>query len=206
MVSLTEVTEAGCLAKCRYENDCAGLFLKDGQCYHLGMANQHSLQTENGTNFFKKINGTDFSKEALLQKVSDINCLKESNNDDNSCAFPYDYKGTQMYACTECGDFVTYSPAQVLSYIWSKSNLTSINTESNLGECKHQCNLHRWGETYKSVDFIFLFSWYDCNAIRWEPDTKVTAFGRSTRAKIIDSLGNPQRKGNRGRCYTFYYA
>ena len=146
VVSLTEVTEAGCLAKCRSDNDCAGLYLKNGQCHLLGMANQHSLQTENGTNFFKKINGSDFSKEALLQKVSDINCLKESNNEDNSCAFPYDYKGTQMYACTtQCGetDLVSYSSAQVLSYIWSKSNLTSLDTESNLGECKHQCNLHR---------------------------------------------------------------
>ena len=134
------------MAKCRYDNTCAGLFLKDGQCYHLGMENQHSLQAENGTNFFKKINGTDFRKEALLQKVSDINCLKETNNGDNSCAFPYDYKGTQMYACTtQCGeaDLVSYTTGQVLSYIWNKSNLTVVNTESNLGECKHQCNLQR---------------------------------------------------------------
>ena len=146
MVSLTDVTEAGCLAKCRSDTNCAGLFLKEAQCHHLGMANRHSLQTENGTNFFKKINGTDFSKEALLQKVSDINCLKESNNEDNSCAFPYDYKGTQMYACTtQCGeaDLVSYTTGQVLSYIWNKSNLTVVNTESNLGECKHQCNLQR---------------------------------------------------------------
>ena len=146
MVSLTDVTEAGCLAKCRSDTNCAGLYLKEAQCHHLGMANRHSLQTENGTNFFKKINGTDFSKEALLQKVSDINCLKESNNEDNSCAFPYDYKGTQMYACTtQCGeaDLVSYTTGQVLSYIWNKSNLTVVNTESNLGECKHQCNLQR---------------------------------------------------------------
>ena len=94
-----------CMSECRYDDNCAGLLLKDGECYHLTLEHQFSVQPHNGTNYFKKINGTDFSKEALLQTPSHINCLKENNNDDDSCAFPYQYKGAQMYACTtQCGD------------------------------------------------------------------------------------------------------
>ena len=91
------------MKKCRNDNNCAGLYLQSGECHHVGIVNQHSPHDTNGTHYFKKINGSDFSKVALLQKPGDINCLKETDNVDKSCSFPYQYKGTELYACTQCG-------------------------------------------------------------------------------------------------------
>ena len=89
------------------------------------MVNQHSLQDSNGTDYFKKINGSDFSKVALLQKPGDINCLKETDNTDKSCSFPYQCKGTDLYACTQCGQEgrVSYSYRYIILNI---IHLTSV--------------------------------------------------------------------------------
>ena len=75
MVGLEEVTERNCMEACRHDNSCAGLFLRAGECHHVALS-PNQLQAENGTDYYKKINGSDFTSVALLQKPSDINCLK----------------------------------------------------------------------------------------------------------------------------------
>ena len=44
-----------------------------------------------------------------------------------------------------------------MSYIWVKTGLTTLDTESNIGECKHQCNL--LGD--------------NCQAISWDSGSQV---------------------------------
>ena len=44
-----------------------------------------------------------------------------------------------------------------MSYIWEKTGLTTLDTESNIGECKHQCNL--LGD--------------NCQAISWDSGSQV---------------------------------
>ena len=87
----TAVDNVSCMKTCKTNTDCAGYVLKE----------------ETGTDFFKKVRQEDFAKEALLQATRDINCLQEGNNAESSCAYPYDYKGTVMYACRE-GCSATY--------------------------------------------------------------------------------------------------
>ena len=97
----TAVDNVSCMKTCKTNTDCAGYVLKEERCYLLGVDNRYNLQEEAGTDFFKKVKQEDFAKEALLQATRDINCLQEGNNAEGSCAYPYDYKGTVMYACRE---------------------------------------------------------------------------------------------------------
>ena len=103
----TAVDNVSCMKTCKTNTDCAGYALKEERCYVLGVDNQYNLQEEAGTDFFKKVKQEDFAKEALLQATRDINCLQGGNNAESSCAYPYDYKGTVMYACRE-GCSATY--------------------------------------------------------------------------------------------------
>ena len=132
------------------------LFLKADQCYGgygLAMENKLDLIQEDGTQYFKKILQANFAKEALLQRPKDMNCMKDT--EDRTCAFPYNYKGTNMYACTDsCSS--SFTKSEILSYSWSKYDLTTLDTENNLGECKHQCSI---SET--------------CLSLNWDQETKV---------------------------------
>ena len=147
------VDKMKCLVKCRSDSNCAGFSVKSDQCYHLKEADKLTLTDEAGTDSYKKILEADFAKETLLQNPQNINCLLSQQNAD--CAFPYNYKGSNMYACSHtCSSQFTRS--KILSFIWSKSGLTSLDSESNLGECKHQCHIST-----------------TCTALSWNHTTKV---------------------------------
>ena len=93
-----------CMDSCKVDDNCAGYFIKNSNCYTLPVANQFDLEDESGSSYYKKIKEDDFAKEALLQKPSELTCLLETNNAEGSCSYPYDYKGSKMYACIDgCG-------------------------------------------------------------------------------------------------------
>ena len=137
---LTPSSKSSCLNVCKNNNQCSGYFFKDDQCYTLDQTNQFNTASEDGTNYYKKILQENFAKEALLQSPGTMNCLLDSNNADGSCAYPYKYKDANKYACIDgCSD--QYQTIQVNSYIWQQSSVSTLDTELNTGECKHQCSV-----------------------------------------------------------------